>query len=69
MLYLQTDVCPVDATVVDVKVEGTRLLHARQGDHDVVVLRLERDPTDVRASREQQEGFRLDTRLAVGEEL
>lgn len=40
-MYLKTYVSPVDATVVDVKVEGTRLFDSRQWNYNVVVLRFE----------------------------
>ena len=51
-LYLEADVRPVDATVVDVEVKCARLLDSGEGNDNVIVFSLEGDATDVGTPRE-----------------
>lgn len=67
--HFQSDVCPVDAVVCDIKVQRRGLLDARQRDSNVVVVGLQGDAADVCVAGEEQEGLGDDASAHVCDEL
>lgn len=62
-------ICHVDAIILEIKIDGHRLLHPLDGDGLVVVAGFQGDAVDVGLGGEEEEGFGDDADCAIADQF